>query len=475
MTKINFPNNFLWGGAIAANQTEENIGLKELSNSNFIPVGNRRFSVAEGMSAIQRSSLEYYPADRGINFIEHYKDDIKLFSEMGFKVFRFSITWSRLYPQGEEKYPDSDGLKLYDDIVNECLKYNIEPLITISHFDVPIKLVEKYNSWANRKMIDLYLNFCKTLFVHFKERVHYWITFNEINMILYMPFMSSGLILENLDNPEQIKLDALHHEFIASALAVKLGHEIDKNNQIGCMVAAGDLYPRTCAPNDVLKTQKENQRNYFFTDVQLRGKYPNFALKYFKKKGLKVPFKSGDRTILESGIADYLAISYYNSGTMSSNKSELCEIKGNVFPSLTNPYLKKSEWGWQIDPVGLRITLNSLFDRYEKPIFIVENGLGAKDNANQTLIQDDYRISYLKAHILAVNDAINVDGVDVIGYTPWGCIDLVSASSGEMSKRYGFIYVDENDKGEGSMIRRKKKSFYWYKDVIRTNGKSLEN
>lgn len=472
MTKFAFSNDFLWGGAIAANQTEGNKGLKALSNIDFIPAGKKRFEASAGLLKPIRDSKEYYPSDHGIDFYSRYKDDIKLFAEMGFKTFRFSITWARIMPEGEGKV-NSKGLAFYDAIIDECLKYNIEPLITISHFDIPIALVKKYGAWRDRKLIKLYVDFCKELFEHFKGRVHYWITFNEINMIQYMPFLSSGLVFKQNDNQEQIKLTALHHEFIASALAVQEGHKIDPKNKIGCMIAAGDLYPRTCKPSDVLETMNENHKNLFFTDVQLRGVYPNFALKCFERKNLKVPFKDGDQDILKNGICDYLAISYYNSGTISSDPKFNDGSKGNVFPSLSNPYLKASEWGWQIDPTGLRITLNTLFDRYQKPIFIVENGLGAKDKIVDNKIDDDYRIAYLKAHIKAMAEAINIDGVPVIGYTSWGCIDLISASSGQMSKRYGFIYVDEDDEGCGSFKRMKKKSFDWYKHVIATNGDEL--
>lgn len=472
MSNLNFPENFLWGGAIAANQTEGSKGLKALSNIDFIPIGEKRLKMAAGLLKPVRDRKEYYPSDNGIDFYSYYKSDIKLFAEMGFKTFRFSITWTRIMPKGEGKI-DCDGLAFYDSIVDECLKYKIEPLITISHFDVPISLIEKYGAWNNRKLVGLYVDLCKKLFEHFKGRVHYWITFNEINMIQYLPFLSSGLVFNKTDNQEQSKLTALHHEFIASALAVKEGHMIDPKNKIGCMIAAGDLYPRTCNPNDVLETMNENHKNLFFTDVQLRGRYPNYSLKYFKRNNLHIPFKKGDKEILESGVCDYLAISYYNSGTVSSDPKLNNSSEGNVFPSLSNPYLKASEWGWQIDPIGLRITLNTLFDRYQKPIFIVENGLGAKDKIIDGKIDDDYHIAYLKAHIKAMGDAINIDGIPIIGYTPWGCIDLVSASSGQMSKRYGFIYVDENDKGQGSLKRMKKKSFDWYKRVIETNGKDL--
>lgn len=474
MDKVNFPNNFLWGGAISANQTEGKKDLKGLSNANYIPAGTSRFTIASGFGNLERKKDLYYPADTGIDFVSHYKNDIKLFAEMGFKVFRFSITWSRIFPNGEEKEPDQTGLDFYDHIVNECLKYKIQPLITISHFDVPIALVNKYNGWASRKLIKLYFRLCNVLFTHFKGRVHYWITFNEINMIQYMPFMSSGIVLRNKSNPEQIKLNALHHEFIASAIAVNLAHRIDKSNKVGCMIAAGDLYPSTCSPQDVLATEQSNQKNWFFTDVQIRGYYPSFAIKYFERKQLRIPYGIGDREILKSGTADFLAISYYNSGTMSAKSEDRQKLKGNVFPSLKNPYLKTSEWGWQIDPIGLRITLNTLYNRYQKSIFVVENGLGAKDDfKHQRMIQDDYRIDYLKQHILAINDAINIDGVKVIGYTPWGCIDLISASTGEMAKRYGFIYVEEDNFGQGSLKRFKKKSFYWYKNVIASNGKEL--
>lgn len=470
---INFPDNFLWGGAIAANQVEGSKHLKSLSNIDFIPAGKERFKAAEGELFLSRNKKNYYPSDNGIDFVTRYKEDIQLFAEMGFKVFRFSITWSRIFPYEDDCYISSEGLQFYDDIVNECLKYNIEPLITISHFDVPLWAIKKFNSWENRDMINYYIKLCKVLFTHFKGRVKHWITFNEINMIKYMPFLSSGIYLHGNNNKSQVKLTALHHEFIASALAVQLGHEIDSNNKIGCMIAAGDIYPQTCNPDDILRASEENQKNLFFTDVQIRGYYPSYSLKYLQKKNLQIPFKKEDSDILKNGTADYVAISYYNSGVASSKPEINQKIKGNVFPSLPNDYLDESEWGWQIDPTGLRITLNTLFNRYQKPIFIAENGLGARDVIIDGEINDDYRISYLNDHLLSINSAIDIDGVDVFGYTVWGCIDLISASTGEMSKRYGMIYVDQNDVGIGTFNRKRKKSFYWYKDIIHTNGRSL--
>ncbi|MFR4925780.1 MAG: 6-phospho-beta-glucosidase, partial [Streptococcus agalactiae] len=305
--------------------------------------------------------------------------------------------------------------------------------------------------------------------------VKYWLTFNEINMILHAPFMGAGLYFEDGENQEQIKYQAAHHELVASAIAVKIAHEVDPNNQIGCMLAAGQYYPNTCHPQDYWASMQKNRENYFFIDVQTRGKYPNYAKKYFEHLGISIQMTAEDLALLRDYTVDFISFSYYSSRVASGNPTVSEQVQENIFASLKNPYLKSSEWGWQIDPLGLRITLNAIWDRYQKPMFIVENGLGAVDIPDENgYVEDDYRIDYLRQHIAAMRDAIYVDGVNLIGYTTWGCIDLVSAGTGEMEKRYGFIYVDRNNKGEGTLKRYKKKSFYWYKKVIASNGSQIE-
>lgn len=471
-----FPNDFLWGGATAANQyeggyLERNRGL---SNVDFIPSKVNRFSVACGEVTPDTLKGEEYPSRDAVDGYHHYKEDIALFAEMGFDTYRFSICWSRIFPNGDEDEPNENGLRFYDDIINECLKYNIEPLVTISHFDVPIHLINEYGSWRNRKMITFYLKLCKVLFTKFKGKVRYWLTFNEINMILHMPYMAAGLTINPGEDKKTVCYTATHHELIASALAVKLGHEIDEENMIGCMLAAGNAYPYSCNPSDAMEALTMDRENYYFADIQARGYYPSYALKQLEREQIIIPFESEDQKILQEGTVDFISFSYYNSLVASGNPEISGDAKGNIFASIENPYLEASEWGWQIDPLGLRITLNSLYDRYQKPLFIVENGLGARDILTNGKVDDAYRIKYLKEHIRAMCDAINVDGVELIGYTTWGCVDLVSASSGEMAKRYGFIYVDKNDNGEGTLNRYRKNSFYWYKKVIETNGEDLE-
>ena len=471
---MSFPKGFLWGGATAANQCEGayNQGGRGLANIDVLPAGKNRFPVGLGkMKMFECDRQHYYPGHQGINFYHHYKEDIKLFSEMGFKTFRLSIAWSRIFPNGDDQTPNEEGLQFYEDVFKECKKYEIEPLVTITHFDVPMNLVEKYGSWRNRKMIDFYLKYCETIFTRYKDLVKYWLTFNEINMVLHLPFVAAGLYFEEGENVEQIKYTATHHELVASALATKLAHEIIPDCQIGCMLAAGNTYANTPNPEDVWKSIEKDRENYFFIDVQSRGAYPNYALKELERNGIRIPFQKGDKEILKKYTVDFIAFSYYSSRLTSADPEVNKMTEGNVFATLRNPYLKASEWGWQIDALGFRITMNSLYDRYQKPLFVVENGLGAVDVVTEEgTVEDDYRIEYLREHIKAMKDAIELDGVEVMGYTSWGCIDLVSASTGEMKKRYGFIYVDLDNNGNGTMKRLKKKSFNWYKEVIASNG-----
>ena len=479
---MGFRKDFLWGGATAANQFEGawNIDGKGPSCADMCTGGSHTRS-----KRITREIEEgtFYPSHEAIDFYHRYKEDIALFAEMGFKVFRFSIGWSRIFPNGDDAMPNEAGLQFYDNVINECLRYGIEPLITISHYEVPFALCKKYNGWASREMIDIFTKYCEVIFKRYKGRVKYWLTFNEINSAT-MPmggFLSQGILNEGttdfnnqVDIP-QLRFQGLHHQFVASAKAVQLAHEIDPNYQVGCMILYATTYPYTCNPDDVIEAQKKNRiMNYFCGDVQVRGEYPTYMKRYFKENNIEIKVEDGDEEILKNGCVDFYTFSYYMSVCATTDEKAL-QGNGNILGGATNPYLKASDWGWQIDPKGLRYSLNEIYDRYQIPMMIVENGLGAYDEKEEDgTINDDYRIEYLKAHIEQMKEAVE-DGVDLIGYTPWGCIDLVSASTGEMAKRYGFIYVDKYDDGSGDLSRSKKKSFNWYKQVIASNGENLEN
>lgn len=476
MSETRFSKDFLWGGATAANQVEGgwDQGGRGLSNVDLLPQGSARDAVMSGRAVrLELDPALRYPATEGVDFYHRYKEDIALFAEMGFKCFRLSISWTRIFPNGDETLPNQDGLQFYEDIFRECHRYGIEPLVTICHFDCPVGLIRAFGGWRSRRMINCYLKLCRVLFTRYKDLVRYWITFNEINMILHAPFMACGLIVRPDDDEEQVKYQASHYELVASAMAVQMAHQIDPENKVGCMIAAGDIYPNTCAPADIWASRQADRENYFFIDVQARGAYPSYAERFFYREGLRLDRTDSDWAELAAGTCDFISLSYYSSSLVSADPAMMDMTEGNLFPTLRNPYLQASEWGWQIDPLGLRITLNSLYDRYQKPLFIVENGLGAKDTLENGTVQDDYRIDYLRNHIEAMRDAVAEDGVELWGYTTWGCIDLVSASTGQMSKRYGFIYVDKADDGSGTLCRYKKKSFDWYKKVIASNGEDL--
>jgi len=472
---MSLPENFLWGGATAANQCEGayNIGGRGLANVDICPSGKDRYRVISGHpDSLKPDDDHIYPAMEAVDFYHHYKEDIALLGEMGFKTFRLSIAWTRIFPNGDEEQPNEEGLKFYEDVFRECHKYGIEPLVTITHFDCPIHLIKEYGGWKNRKLIDFYKKLVTVLFTRYKGLVKYWLTFNEINMILHAPFMGAGLVFEEGENEMQAKYLAAHHELVASAEATRIAREIDPENQVGCMLAAGQTYPYSCNPADVWKAQEKDRENYFFIDVQARGEYPAYAEKFFEREGIVLNMTEEDRRLLKEHTVDFIS---FSSSRCASADASIDKTEGNVFATLKNPYLKASEWGWQIDPLGLRITMNVLYDRYQKPLFIVENGLGAVDYPDEKgYVEDDYRIEYLKQHIRAMMDAVELDGVKLLGYTSWGCIDLVSASTGEMKKRYGFIYVDKDDQGSGTLKRSRKKSFYWYKKVIETNGECLK-
>ena len=458
---MKFPKEFLWGGATAANQCEGawNEDGKGASIQDYMPYG-----IMQGPSdVIDEHNLKL----KGIDLYHHYKEDIALFAEMGFKVYRMSIAWSRIFPNGDDEKPNEKGLEFYDNVFDECKKYGIEPLVTLSHYETPYHLAKKYDGWKSRDLIGFYEKYVRTVFTRYKGKVHYWITFNEINSIWHFPLMGAGILTpKNLLNAQDL-YQAAHHELVASALATKIGHEIDSENKIGCMVLGLTSYPRTCNPDDVIATMEESKRGYFFTDIHMRGYYPSYALKMMEKEGVVLDATDEDLEILKN-TCDFLSFSYYMSKCIASNPEQYEKGKGNLTTGVKNPYLQESQWGWQIDPKGLRYLLNTYYDRYQKPLFIVENGLGAKDTLlseekDGYWVEDDYRIQYMNDHLTQVSKAINDDGVEVMGYTSWGCIDLISASTAEMKKRYGFIYVDRNNDGTGTFKRYKKKSFYWYK------------
>ena len=453
MTYFTFPEGFLWGGAIAANQTEGAYleGGKGLTTVDIMPTGKNRWAIATGhVDSFKPIEGEYYPSHEAIDFYHRYKEDIALFAEMGFKALRISISWARIFPNGDDETPNEAGLQFYDDLFDELLKFGIQPVVTIAHFDVPLHLVEAYGSWKNRKLVEFFEKYATTIFKRYKDKVKYWMTFNEINMLLHLPFVGAGLVFKEGDDKLQIQYQAAHHQLVASSLAVKACHEIIPDAKIGCMLAGGATYPFTCHPDDVFRAMEKDRESYFFIDVQSRGEYPGYAKRFFKENNLTIKMEAGDEELLKKYTVDYIGFSYYGSRATSGDPEILKQItSGNVFASVENPYLEKSEWGWPIDAKGLRITANQLYDRYQKPLFIVENGLGAVDTVSPDgEVHDDYRIEYLRKHIIQMGEAIQ-DGVELIGYTSWGPIDLVSASTGEMKKRYGYIYVDKDNEGNG--------------------------
>ena len=458
---MSFPKDFLWGGATSANQIEGawDIDGKGISIADCFTAGSK--TKKRIFTPDIDTAKYYYPSHEAIDFYHRYKEDIKLFAEMGFKCFRMSIAWSRIFPNGDDEKPNIKGLEFYDKVFDELHKYNIEPIVTISHYEMPLNLLKKYGSWTNRKLVDLFERYSETLFNHYNNKVKYWITFNEFNVIDQILTIPTGIELKPEDDREKIVKNIAHNMLLASAKAVNAGHKINKENKIGCMVLYSLVYPRTCRPEDILLADKYMDNIYQYLDVMIKGSYP-------KKYNLeKVDVHKEDENILRNGTADFISLSYYSSMTVSIVKEET--INGNMVTGYKNPYLESSEWGWQIDPTGLQIGLNRLYSRYEKPLFVVENGLGANDILANNTVNDYYRIDYIQKHVKAMSKAIE-DGVELIGYTPWGCIDLISASTGEMKKRYGFIYVDRDDEGHGTLDRFKKKSFEYYKRLIAENG-----
>lgn len=473
------PENFLWGGAVAAHQLEGgwNADGRGPSVSDVMTGG------ANGVARRITDGIvpgEFYPNHEGIDFYHTYKEDVKLFAELGFKCFRTSISWSRIFPRGDEQQPNEAGLQFYDDLFDELLKYGIQPVITLSHFEMPYALAKEYGGWYNRKCIDFFVHYAVTVMERYKHKVRYWMTFNEINNQSnttndIFGWTNSGVRFSQFENKKKALYQVVHHELVASALVVKKGHAINPDFQIGCMCSFVPYYPYSCNPDDVMLALESMHERYYFADVHCRGHYPAYAKKEWEREGTAPVMEPGDEAILAESAVDYLGFSYYMSNAVRSDVAvESDGISGGNAHTVPNPYVKASDWGWQIDPVGLRYALATLYERYEKPLFIVENGFGAIDKLQSDHTCDDsYRIDYLRAHIEEMKKAVELDGVDLLGYTPWGCIDVVSFTTGELRKRYGFIYVDRNDDGSGTGNRYKKKSFDWYKQVIATNGEDL--
>lgn len=472
-----FNQNFLWGASTAANQAEGawNEDGKGVSVADILASDSKK-----GFRIETNGILDgyYYASHKGSDMYHRIREDIELMAEMGLKAYRMSIAWTRIYPNGDDEEPNEAGLKYYDDLFDLLHEKGIEPVVTISHYEPPFHLCD-IGGWSNRKMIGYYLKYCETIFTRYASKVKYWLTFNEIN-ILRVPYgiLTSGGInipSRSPENTEQLRFTALHNQFLASAKAVALAKQINPEFQIGCMIAAMLQYPLTPHPDDIFAAMQNNRMNYLFAaDVQVRGEYPNYLLRYWKDNNIHVDVTEEDKEVLKNGTVDFISFSYYSTTCVSTAKEhEGEETGGNLLSGIKNPYLKASEWGWQIDAKGMRYLLNELYDRYQKPLMIVENGLGARDTLEGEAVHDDYRITYLRDHVRELKEAV-LDGIEILGYMPWSAIDLIGLSTGTIDKRYGFIYVDTDNEGNGTFKRYRKDSFRWYKNVIASNGETIE-
>ena len=475
-----FPDNFLWGGAVAACQIEGayNEGGKGLSTSDIHAYDRNlnRKKVRERGGTLEK--IEYaiqdkegfYPKRYGIDFYHTYKEDLALLKELGFKAFRTSISWTRIFPNGDEEEPNEEGLAFYDRLIDEIIKNGMEPVITVYHYDIPLTLVTKYGGFASRKMIDFYVRYAEVLLKRYRGKVKYWILCNQINYVPVVKFGSLG-IYDDQTSPEKMEelvYRAVHNQFVACAKVKQFAAEYDPHAWIGTMVSDEIYYPASCKPADIVFTLKKNRMQYYFTDVQFRGTYPGYMLRYFEENGIDLEIQDGDLELLRNNTMDFLAISYYYTKILDAEKNSMVPFDG-----LQNPYLEETPWDWRADPLGFYYCLSEYWDRYQKPIMVAENGFGAIDTISEDgRIHDDYRIAFLKKHIEQMKEAVK-DGVDIIGYLSWAPIDMISSSSNEMSKRYGYIYVDQDDIGNGSKKRIRKDSFYWYQNVIASNGEKL--
>ena len=473
-----FPKDFMWGGAIAANQAEGawREGGKGICVADILKVQDKgdlkkksnKETTLKDIDAALSDTQGIYPKRYGIDFYHTYKEDLKSLAGTGMNAFRTSINWARIFPNGDDEQPNEEGLRFYEDLIDEIIQNGMEPLITLSHYEMPLNLAVKYHGWANRLTIDFFVRYCETVFKRFKGKVKYWILVNQINLIHHESFNHLGIPADCVDNLWEAKFQGVHNECTACAMATKIGHQIDPNFQIGMMVYDGLSEPLTCKPEDVFANMKRNQMEYFFSDLLIRGTYPGYAVRFFNEKGFHLDIRQEDEKVLKENTADFLAISYYY--TICASAESMKNYGVNEDGALSNPHIDASEWGWGIDPLGLRTVLNYYYDRYQKPIIIAENGFGTYDTISEDgKIHDQRRISYLRQHVAMMKEAIK-DGVEVIGYFPWGPIDIISCSSSEMSKRYGFIYVDQDDYGNGTKQRMKKDSYDWYRQVIASNG-----
>lgn len=477
------PADFLWGGAICANQAEG--AYNEGNRGMAIPDvdwhdphlkrdGKRdadsEMSSAELARLLNITDDHQFPKRKGIEFYHHYKEDLALMKELGLKCFRTSISWSRIFPKGDELEPNEEGLKFYDDLIREIKNNGMEPIITLFHYDLPLHIVTEYGGWKNKKVIDMFVKYCKVCFERYHSLVNYWIVINQMNLIYVEAFNSLGILTDEVDNLEEAKYQAIHNQFVACSKASQIAQQINNNMKLGVMIADHTCYAETADPKEVFSTIYKNQMSqYFYGDVRVRGTYPGYALRYFKEHDVDLDVNEEELALMKEYTADFVAISYYYTRLNSLKRD------GEAIQNISNnPLLKASVWGWCIDPIGLRSSLNNYYDRYQLPMMIAENGLGSLDVLKEDFtIEDDYRIDYLKEHIKSIKEAI-LDGVPLFAYCPWGPIDIVSCTSNEMSKRYGFVYVDINDDGSGSTKRYKKKSFAWYQKVIQSNGENLE-
>lgn len=472
---MNQEKQFFWGGATSAAQSEGNYLAdgRQPSNFDFLPLDDRRLKAVyknQSASILESRGDEIYPGRNGNDFYHHYQEDIALLKELGANSFRFSISWSRIFPTGEEEEPNEAGLLFYENILTELERLQMEPIVTLSHFEIPLHLVKKYNGWENRKVVELFLHYAETVMQRFKGRIKYWIPFNEMNMVLHIPFIGGGILFEKGKDNLSIQYQAGHHQLLANALTIEAGKRLDPDNQFGAMLAAGKTYAYTCDPKDVFAALQQEKENLLFSDVQVFGEYPRFFSHFIKDKQLNLTIYPADRKTLQENTVDFVSFSYYSSACTAAEENGIDRVATNGYTTLRNPYLPKAKSVWQDDPLGLRITLNQLQDRYHKPLFIVENGIGTQDDFVDGKVHDEYRIHYLKEHVKNMLLAVEEDGIDLMGYLMWGIIDLPSVSEGKISKRYGVIYVDQDDENNGSHQRYKKDSFAFYQKVIASNG-----
>ena len=464
-----FRDDFLWGGACAANQFEGawDVDGKGPSVPDMCTNGSHT-SPKWVTTHIHPDRL--YPSHEAIDFYHHYEEDIALFAEMGFKVYRMSIAWSRIFPTGVETEPNQEGLDFYHTVFAELREQGIEPLVTLCHYDTPLYIEQELGGWENRETIGLFDRFARCVMSEYKDEVRYWLTFNEINSPLMMPSFLPNYPAAKMRSNFQV----LHNQFVASARAVKFAHEVREDAMVGCMLAGRCSYPFPCDPADIINNLQGKQEALFYAgDTMVRGAYPSYARRLWQAWDVELNTEPSDFEDLAAGCVDMVTFSYYSSST-STTHTDAERASGNFSSGAKNPYLQYSQWGWSIDPTGLRYFLNELYDRYQKPLMVVENGLGAKDVLEEDgSVHDPYRIEYMREHVRAMGEAL-ADGVDLIGYTPWGIIDLVSASTGQMAKRYGFVYVDRDDEGNGTFDRYRKDSFFWYQKAIASCGEDLD-